>query len=538
MQQISLLADWPEKGAFGPAISNHEIIPMAQLALNALAFTRGIPLFEGLNLTLERGARLGLVAANGRGKTSLLHILLGDEEPSAGQITRARGLRTALMPQMLPAALAGLNPHAAVLAALDSDAAENESWRADIALDDVQMPADLRSLPLHELSGGWQRMVLLAHATVSEPDLLLLDEPTNHLDLTRIGALQDYLAALPRATAVIIASHDRAFLDATTNQTLFLRPQRSQDFALAYSPACAALELADEAEGRRFDNEMRKAKDLRKQAAKLKNVGINSGSDLLLTKTKQLQERAAKLEEQARPAHLERSAGTIKLSNSGTHAKALVSFDRAEIATPDGRILFKLGPLWIERGDRVVVLGPNGAGKTQLVNAVLRAIHASADDAPGKIRAAASLVLGHSDQELGQLSGFKTAMEAITHNFAIGDQRVRGLLASAGMNIEMQTMPIAKLSGGQRARLAMLQLRLAYPNFYLLDEPTNHLDIEGQETLETELLEQGATCLLVSHDRTFIRNVATRIWVIEGRRLVEVDDPEPVFETLMANHDG
>jgi ATPase subunit of ABC transporter with duplicated ATPase domains len=115
----------------------------------------------------------------------------------------------------------------------------------------------------------------------------------------------------------------------------------------------------------------------------------------------------------------------------------------------------------------------------------------------------------------------------------LADQPARALLAGAGIAIDAQTAPAARLSGGQRARLAMLLLRLAQPNFYLLDEPTNHLDIEGQDMLEGELIEQGAACLLVSHDRAFVRAVATRVWVIEGRRLVEVEDPDPVLDRLM-----
>jgi ABC-type dipeptide/oligopeptide/nickel transport system ATPase subunit len=136
-------------------------------------------------------------------------------------------------------------------------------------------------------------------------------------------------------------------------------------------------------------------------------------------------------------------------------------------------------------------------------------------------------------QALSQLDAFSTPWEAVKRTSDLADQPARALLAGAGIAIDAQTAPAARLSGGQRARLAMLLLRLAQPNFYLLDEPTNHLDIEGQDMLEGELIEQGAACLLVSHDRAFVRAVATRVWVIEGRRLVEVEDPDPVLDRLM-----
>jgi ATPase subunit of ABC transporter with duplicated ATPase domains len=419
-----------------------------------------------------------------------------------------------------------LSFRAAVAAGL---AAEEKDWRVDVALDDLAVPEALRDQPLQALSGGWQRMALLARAAISEPDLLLMDEPTNHLDLSRIGLLQRWLTALPRSVAVLVASHDRAFLDEATIRTLILRAERSRIFALPFTRATAALAEADAADARQFENDLAKADQLRRQAAKLKNIGINSGSNLLVVKTKQLSERAEKLEAAARPAHREGSAGAIRLAKSGTHAKALLTLNDATISAPDGRGLFRTGQKWVEAGDRVVVLGANGAGKTRLIAAVLAAING----VEGAIRAAPTLALGHSDQMLSHLPGAATPFDLVS-KAGVEDQLARGLLAGAGIRLDWQARPVARLSGGQKARLAMLLLRLARPNFYLLDEPTNHLDIEGQEALEGELCAQGATCLFVSHDRAFVRAVATRFWVIERGRLVEATDPEAFFAAQMA----
>ncbi|MDQ8729954.1 ABC-F family ATP-binding cassette domain-containing protein [Bradyrhizobium sp. LHD-71] len=504
---------------------------MSLIAIKDLSLTRREPLFAGLSFAIAKGDRLGLVAANGRGKSSLLRVMAGEEEATAGRITRARGLVVALAPQDPPERLQSLSFHDAVRDALAPEVAATEGWRVDVLLDDLAVDEPLRGAAVQNLSGGWQRTMLLARAAVVEPDLLLLDEPTNHLDIGRIGALQRFLAALPRDCAVIAASHDRAFLDDVTNRTMFLRPEQSSDFSLPYSPALRALEEQDAARDRQFDNDMRKVKALRQQAAKLKNIGINSGSDLLVVKTRQLSARADKLEQRARPAHQERSAGAIRLTNSGTHAKALVTIDDAAITTPDGRLLFRTGRFWIEKGDRLAVLGANGAGKTRLVKRLQAALAGSEPD----IRGAASLRLGHSDQALSQLDGFATPLDAVTRSSDLTEHHARAQLAGAGIAIDAQAAPIAGLSGGQRARLAMLLLRLAQPNFYLLDEPTNHLDIEGQDMLQSELIEHGAACLMVSHDRAFVRALATRIWVITGKRLVEVDDPDPVFDRLMSN---
>lgn len=503
---------------------------MALLNINALGVTLSDPLFTDLNLTVSAGDRIGLVAANGRGKTTLLACITGQAEPTTGDITRARGARVGYVEQYVPDNALERTLYDHVLAALPQDQADYESWRVDVVLADLNVPYELQHKPLSELSGGWQRTAMLAAVWINEPDVLLLDEPTNHLDLHRIALLQDWLAALPRDVPVIMTSHDRAFLDATTNRTLFLRPERSQVFAVPFTAARIALEQADEADARRFANDQNKAKQMRKQAAKLKNVGTNSGSDLLLTKTKQLLDRAERLEAAARPAHREHSAGDIKLVNSGTHAKALITLDNVTVETPNGRALYNTGQKWISPGDRIVLLGANGTGKTQLVKLVQRAL--AGQDSP--VKCAPSVVPAYSDQHLSQLSDDMTPMQSVAEQFDIGDQRARGVLAGAGVNIQMQDTRISALSGGQKARLAMLILRLKNPNFYLLDEPTNHLDIDGQEALEDELITHETSCLLVSHDRSFLRHVGNRFWWIKGTKLQEVDSAEDFLEGEMA----
>ena len=226
---------------------------------------------------------------------------------------------------------------------LPQEQAAYKSWRVDVVLDDLSVPYDLQQTLLASLSGGWQRTGMLSAAWITQPDVLLLDEPTNHLDIHRIGLLESWLRALPRDVAVIITSHDRAFLDAVSTRTLFLRADTSRAFPLPFSAARDALDEADAAGARRIANDLNKASQLRKQAAKLKNIGINSGSDLLVNKTKQLTERAAKIEAAAKPAHRETGAGDIKLGNASTHAKALMAFPDVQVQTPDGRDLYKSG---------------------------------------------------------------------------------------------------------------------------------------------------------------------------------------------------
>src|SRR6478672_8829105 len=336
---------------------------MTLITLRNLGVSLGAPLFSALNLVVNAGDRIGLVAANGRGKTTLLRCMAGSMEASEGEITRARGLNVGYVEQNVPEALMERPLHEAVLETLLPDAQHSESWRVDVALDQLGVTEALREMPLKHLSGGWQRFAMLARVLVTDADVLLLDEPTNHLDLARIGQLETWLNALPREMPVVIASHDRAFLDATTSRTLFLRPEQSQIFSLPFTPARTALREADASDERRYQRDLKTAQQLRQQAAKLNNVGINSGSDLLLSKTRQLKARAEKLQDAAKPAHLERSAGAIRLANRGTHAT---------VETPDGRLLFRTGKQFIGKGDRIVLLGSNGAGKTRL-EAMLRA---------------------------------------------------------------------------------------------------------------------------------------------------------------------
>lgn len=504
---------------------------MTLLNIRNLGVTLGAPLFSQLNLVVNAGDRIALVAANGRGKSTLLRCIAGEMDATEGEISRSRGLTVAHVEQDVPSRLVEKSVHAAVLEALPADRRATESWRADVALDSLEVPEALRQTPLRQLSGGWQRFAMLARALVSEADLLLLDEPTNHLDLGRIRQLEDLLNALPRDTPLIVASHDRAFLDATTNRTLFLRPERSETFSLPYSRARAALDEADAADARRHRRDLKTANQLRQQAARLNNLGINSGSDLLLSKTKQLKQRADKLEEAARPAHRERSAGTIRLANRGTHAKVLVALDDAAVTTPDGRLLFRTGKQFVCKGDRIVLLGENGAGKSRLAAMLRRAVE-NPDTVQDRITATRSLALGCCDQTLSDLSDTETPMRTVARRFDVGDQQSRALLAGAGLAIEMQERPIGRLSGGQKARLGLLLLRLAQPNFYLLDEPTNHLDIEGQEALERELMRHEASCLLISHDRSFVRTIGSRYWLIDRRKLVELDGPEAFFSSV------
>ncbi|MFC4175314.1 ATP-binding cassette domain-containing protein [Microvirga sp. GCM10011540] len=502
---------------------------MGSISLRNVSAIAQTTLFQNLTLTIGERDRLGLVAGNGAGKSTLLRCLAGLSEPTGGEIVRSRGLKAALVEQDMPDDLLDLSLHEAICRALPPAERDLQEWRVDVVLDEFGAPADLRERHVRALSGGWQRLALIARAWVTEPDLLLLDEPTNHLDLEKLLLLERWLGDVADRVPVVVASHDRDFLDACTNRTLFLRPEESVAFAHPYRRARDLLDAHDEAAQGQREKTLREVKRLRESAAELRNVGINRGSDAAQVKSAQIRRRAEQLEQSVRAVHKERP-GEIRLANRGTHAKVLLSVENVAVQAPDGRKLFPIPKLEVAQGDRIVVLGRNGTGKSQLVRLLHRAM-LQPDDLPG-IRVSPSLAPGYVDQDMRQLPERATAHDFVLSQFRLGDQRSRAVLAEAGFSIERQNLPIGRLSPGQKARLGLLALRLANPNFYLMDEPTNHVDIPGREQLESEILDAEATCVVVSHDRSFVKTVGTRFLLIDRGRLREVDGPEDFYESI------
>jgi ATPase subunit of ABC transporter with duplicated ATPase domains len=474
-------------------------------------------LFQNLTFSFGPGDRIGLVAGNGGGKSTLLRCIAGQDVPGSGSITLSRGLRIGFVEQEMADKLLDLTLAEAVRRALPPEQRAHESWRVGAVLDAFATPDGLHDTPVRALSGGWQRLALLARAWVSEPDALLLDEPTNHLDLEKLAVLEAWINGPAARVPMLIASHDRSFLDACTTRTLFLRPADSRLYAHPYGRARPLLAADDAAQDRKHAKEAKEVDRLRRNAGELRNIGVNSGSDLLQKKSMQLKQRAERLEEALRPAHVERSAD-IRLAHRATHAKILVGIDDVTLRAPDGRKLFHIRKLDIRQGERVVLTGPNGAGKSRLMALLLRA---GAAEVPG-VRISLAAVIGFADQLMSHLPDAQTPHRFISARADIGDTHATRLLAGAGFAVDAQARPIGRLSPGQKARLGLLALRLARPNLYLLDEPTNHVDIPGQEQLEAEIVDQAATCVLVSHDRSFVRAVATRVVTIaDGALIVE-----------------
>ncbi|TWT11749.1 ATP-binding cassette domain-containing protein [Reyranella sp. CPCC 100927] len=496
---------------------------MGSISLRNVSVLAPAPLFQNLTLVVGDDDRLGLVAGNGAGKTTLLKCLAGLMEPTTGDVVRSRGLKVGIVEQEVPTNLLGLSLSESIRRALAPAERDSQAWRVDLVLDEFDTPADMREQPLQALSGGWQRLALIARTWVTEPDALLLDEPTNHLDLAKIALLEAWINHPLRQIPMVIASHDRHLLDACTTRTLFLRPEISRSYAHPYTRARALLADDDAAQEAKFVKDSREADRLRQSANALKNIGINSGSDASQKKAMQMHKRADSIEQSLRAKPVEKS-GDIRLANRGTHARVLVRLDDIPISTPDGRLLFRSGKLAILQRDRIIVLGRNGVGKSRFV-ALLRQAMMGHQDIPG-VSISPTVVPGYIDQLMSHLPQGDSPMTLIGDRYRLGDARTRSLLAGAGFAVDRQQQPIARLSPGQKARLGLLALRLAEPNLYLMDEPTNHVDIPGQERLEAEILAHEATCVLVSHDRSFMATLGTRFLLIDGNKMMEIDAPK------------
>lgn len=504
---------------------------MAQIRLDNVGVSYVETLFSGVSMTIAETHRVGIVGDNGCGKSTLLKCIAGVQDPSEGKITAPRGCKFGFIEQTVPEALHDKTLYDVIAEAIPHEERDYSLWKVDVALDTFKAPETMRQQAIKHLSGGWQRLALIARTWMGDPDVLLLDEPTNHLDLEKVFLLEQWLNEQVQGVPLICISHDRQFLDNCTNTTLFLRSVRSASYGYSFSRAKELLAQDDQAANAQRDKELKEVERLRKSALELRKMGANFHSASSLNKSVQIEARADNILSQVREVYVAEKRD-IKLSNSGTHAKTLVALKDVEIATPDGRSLFKVSKLGIGQGERVVILGANGSGKSMMVSRIYKAF-GNIEKAKGQgIAITPTAKLGYVDQQLSALPLDETVREYILQEFGQTEQRTTTLLIDAGFAFAAQDKKIGLLSFGERSRLMLLSLRLAEPNFYVMDEPTNHLDIPGQVQLESEILRHGAACILVSHDRSFVSNLGTRFLVIQDGALLEIDDPELYYRAM------
>jgi ATPase subunit of ABC transporter with duplicated ATPase domains len=485
--------------------------------------------FENVSFLLD-DARTALVGENGAGKSTLLKCLLGELELNRGQIVRSRGLKLGYVPQELPERLLTLTVREVLDEVLARREAVGEDWKVDVLLDEIGVSYETAEGAFGALSGGWQRLVLIAAAArLEEPDILVLDEPTNHLDLSNIAILEAWLTDEARLPMLIV-SHDRAFLDRVTTRTIFLRADGTHTFKTPFVQAREELLRRDAAAAVRRKLEDKEIKRLEQVAARYKAWGVLNSD--FHKKQKTTEKRIARIQDSRAQVYASRER-RLELNDGEIEAKVALRLEGLKVTTPDGaRTLLTIDRLAIGAGDRIALLGVNGSGKSTLLSVLARAWDPTQRhyDGQAAIRFNPACRLVYFDQRMDQLPLMDSPLEYLAETRGATEAQAISLLAKAGFEYKRIRDPILELSYGERSRLVFLRMKLVQPNFYLLDEPTNHLDIEGQEDLEAQLEETEVSCVFVSHDRYFTRSAATRFFEIRRGKLIEVESPDEFFD--------
>ena len=497
-------------------------------------------IFSDVSLSIPQHARIGLVGANGVGKTTLLRILLGEESPSEGQVHCAQGLRVGYLPQeaiqttertlwqecLLPFEhLIKLQSDLAHLADemsretgdptllekygnLQARFEQQEGYTFETRIRQVLSGLGFTALdygrPLIQFSGGERTRAVLTRLLLSEPDLLLLDEPTNHLDIQAIEWLEEYLKNY--SGGVMLVSHDRYFLDHVVSQIWEMTPA-IEEYRGNYS---AYVKQREERYQHRMDEYETQQEFIAKEEDYIRRniAGQN---------TRQAKGRLKRLEHLLAEARLtppmKNRQFKFKMASSGRSGELVLRTHGLEVGYHDDHeVLFKVTDLTLRRGECAAIIGPNGAGKTTFLKTILDQIR----PLTGETELGASIQIGYFSQAHDGLHPELTLMEEIQSLAPrMLPAETRDYLARFLFTSDDVFQSVSTLSGGEQSRLALACLVLQGANLLLLDEPTNHLDLPSQEMLQRNLNEYTGTILLVSHDRYLVDAVATQIWEVD-----------------------
>lgn len=460
------------------------------------------PLLDHADLAIQPGERIGLIGRNGAGKSSLLRLLDGRNQPDDGELMRLGGLTTATVEQEPE-----LDDSLTVFETICGDITESEDWlrpsRADALIDQLGLEPDA---VIAGLSGGTRKRVALARALADEPDLLLLDEPTNHLDFIGIAWLENLL--LNARCSVVIITHDRRFLDAVSTRIVELDRGKLFSFPgnfTQWQARKAEWLEAEKQQNAKFDKVLAQEEAWIRQGVEARRTR-NEGRVRRLEQLRR--ERAARRERQ----------GNVNLAVAEGQRSGKLVAELENVAHSYGdQVIVRDFSTTILRKDRIGLIGPNGAGKTTLLKIILGQLEPDS----GQVRLGVNLTVGYFDQMRSQLDESATLADTINPGsewVEIGNQRkhVMSYLEDFLFSPARAQSPVQSLSGGERARLVLARMFARPTNVLVLDEPTNDLDIETLELLEELLQEYSGTVLLVSHDREFLNNVVTQTIAAEG----------------------
>ena len=480
------------------------------------------PLFDGLTFAISSGERIGLIGPNGMGKSTLLRILAGREHPDAGTLSLQKGLKIGFLEQV-PTFSPGSTVHSAVLEGTDDpDDWENialaQEYMSRLSLaDSTEAPPET---PIEQLSGGWKKRVALARELVRKPDLLLLDEPTNHLDVETILWLEEFLARSPFATLTV--THDRLFLQRIASRIIELDRRNPGGLLSVAGDYTTYLELKDQMMAAQEKREVILKNTLRRETEWLRQ-----GAKARTTKQQARIQRAGDLKDVVEEISYRNQVRTARLAFQSAEKNPKRLIDARKISKAyGGRALFKDLDILITPGSRLGLLGANGCGKSTLIRVLLG--KESPDS--GQVLLSEHLQVAYFEQNRDSLDPKSTVLKTLCPkgeyvDFRGGRVHIRSYLDRFLFSTEQMEMTVGKLSGGEQSRLLIAKLMLQEANVLVLDEPTNDLDMATLTVLEDCLTDFSGAVLLVTHDRYFLDQVATKILsftTIDGTRSSKV----------------
>ncbi len=520
------------------------------ISVNGLAVEfGGTTLFSDISFVINPQDRIALMGKNGAGKSTILKILAGERTPTRGNVSIPKDFVVAYLPQHLimegnctvfeqvAKAFSQRNAMEARINAINEELTQRTDYESDeymklieevstlsekfYGIEDTNIEEKIEktllglgftrddfSRNVEEFSGGWRMRIELAKLLLQNPDVLLLDEPTNHLDINSIEWFEDFL--LNNAKAVVLISHDRAFVDNITNRTIEVTMGRIYDYKAKYSHY---LELRKERrlqQQKQFEEQQKMINETKEFIERFKGT---------YSKTLQVQSRVKMLEKLQIIEVDEEDTSALKLKfppspRSGNYPIIAENISKSY----DEKTIFSNVNFTIKRGDKVAFVGKNGEGKSTFVKCIMKEI-----EHQGNLQLGHNIQIGYFAQNQaslldGELSVFKTIDE-----IAVGDIRtkIRDILGAFMFNKEDSEKKVKVLSGGERTRLAMIKLLLEPVNLLILDEPTNHLDMKTKDILKQALLDFDGTLIVVSHDRDFLDGLVNKVYEFSNGRVIE-----------------
>ena len=518
----------------------------------------GSALFSDISFVINEKDRIALMGKNGAGKSTLLKILAGVREPTRGKVSAPKDTVIAYLPQHLMTedgrtvfeetaqAFAHLHEMEAEIAALNKELETRTDYESDsymeliervstlsekfYSIEEINYDADIEKTLLglgftredfnrqtSEFSGGWRMRIELAKLLLKKPDVLFLDEPTNHLDIESIQWLEDFL--IDNGQAVVVISHDRAFVDHITTRTIEVTMGRIYDYKVNYSQYLQLRKERREQQQKAYDEQQKFIAETKDFIERFKGT---------YSKTLQVQSRVKMLEklEILEVDEEDTSALRLKFPPSPRSGSYPVTIENVSKSYGDHTV-FRNANLTIERGDKIAFVGKNGEGKSTLVKCIMKEL-----EHDGTLTIGHNVMIGYFAQNQASLLDENLTVFQTIDDVAKGDIRnkIKDLLGAFMFGGENSAKKVKVLSGGERTRLAMIKLLLEPVNLLILDEPTNHLDMKTKDILKQALMDFDGTLIVVSHDRDFLDGLVTKVYEFGNKKVTE--HLEGIYEFL------